>query len=223
MTYPRLTMAAMTAAALATMATTATSTTIAKCITPEQGSGQRVSVTFLNFPERAVDVAWTATAPGWSMTGVQSFSSGTTTFALAVPDGTRVVDISSTWGPDPVRDSYRVQVDALCEPPPPPVPPVAPEPPAKPPAVTPPAKPPVKPRPKWNCQNLPRGAGINWRVRLGCVKPKPPKKVTPPRKACPPRYRLRGVVITRRVDGRVIKRRVFTCIPPARPAPNPTG
>lgn len=215
-----MTTMALASALCAVAAAPAMGTTKVECVVPNANDQQRISVTLLNFPSRPVDVTWEATAPGWAISGVRRVTDGSSTFELAVPNGTRVVDILTHWGPDPVRDSYRVSVDAYC---PPPVPPTAPEPPndttplpPKPP--TPPAKkPPVK---KWNCKTLPRNAGRAWFVRLGCIRVVPPKKV----KSCPPRYRIGSVVITKRTKaGIIVIRRVYLCTPPEKFAPNPTG
>ena len=215
-----LTTMALASAALAAGAVTASATTTATCVVPDASGQQRISITLRNFPERSTDVEWRASAPGWATAGVQRVMDGTSTFILAVPTGTRLVDVSTKWGPDPVRDVYRTSVDALCAPL---VPPTAPEPPVTttpvPPVVTPPApKPPATPR-RWTCKTLPRGAGRAWLVRLKCIRVIPPKP-----KTCPTRYRIGVVVITRRTAaGIVIVRRVAVCTPPPEPAPNPTG
>ena len=218
-----MTTMALASALCAVAAAPAMGTTKVECVVPDATNQQRISVTLMNFPLRPVDVTWEATAPGWATSGVRRVTDGSSTFELVVPNGTRVVDVATRWGSDPVRDSYRVSVDAYCPPlvpPPPPEPPKT-NPPTPPVTPTPPAPPTKKPPAKrWTCKTLPAGAGRAWRVRLGCVRVVPPKKV----KSCPPRYRIGSVVITRRTaSGVIVIRRVYLCTPPAVPAPNPTG
>lgn len=113
---------------------------------------------------------------------------------------------------------------------PPVTPPTAPEPPS-PSSQQPPTPPivlvpqPVLPGPDNPCPAAMRNvyrtkAGPRWvreAVARGCVKVKRAKK-------CPRRYSSRTVVIPVRTKaGWVVNRRVKLCVPPRRPADNPTG
>lgn len=235
----------LTAAALAVGAVlpaAASANVGATCVPqPNDPSARVISIALTDFPtDRPVNVPWRVQSPSGDILAAASAVNftGATTFDVELPRSAGWVKVIATWGPDPVRDRGSVVLHAACsktpEPPKPPAPTPTPEPPTTPPtAPEPPSNvtlPPLPAKPDNPCPaSLVRAvnsgkAGPRWvreAIERGClVKPRAPKRP----KVCPRPTTKRTVIIrVRTKSGRVVLRRVATCIPPRRFAPNPTG